>query len=78
MFVAEHQKNNVMKDFLGYTVEEDRQKKLIHNIRSLGDSGFMSGDLMEMNRFGYIYFTDRMGDTFRWKGSCFTWGLLLL
>ncbi|CAG2167772.1 unnamed protein product [Oppiella nova] len=69
VFVAEHQKNNVMKDFLGYTVEEDRQKKLIHNIRSFGDSGFMSGDLMEMNRFGYIYFTDRMGDTFRWKGE---------
>lgn len=34
-----------------------------------GDCAFQSGDLMYMDRWGYVYFRDRTGDTFRWKGQ---------
>jgi acyl-CoA synthetase (AMP-forming)/AMP-acid ligase II len=27
------------------------------------------GDVMVADRYGYLYFCDRTGDTFRWKGE---------
>ena len=34
-----------------------------------GDRAFASGDIMVMDELGYVYFRDRIGDTFRWKGE---------
>lgn len=29
----------------------------------------LSGDVLVMDEYGYIYFRDRIGDTFRWRGE---------
>lgn len=32
-------------------------------------SSSSSGDILEMDELGYVYFRDRTGDTFRWRGE---------
>lgn len=55
--------------FLGYTSKSETSKKILKNILGKGDYAFVSGDLMEMDLYGNLYFKDRTGDTFRWKGK---------
>ncbi|OTF76789.1 long-chain fatty acid transport protein 1-like protein [Euroglyphus maynei] len=55
--------------FDGYANEEATKKKIIRDVFRKGDCAFASGDLLTMDLFGYIYFKDRCGDTFRWKGE---------
>lgn len=35
----------------------------------LKENLFISGDILVADEFGYLYFKDRTGDTFRWKGE---------
>ncbi|XP_054277053.1 long-chain fatty acid transport protein 4-like [Macrosteles quadrilineatus] len=53
----------------GYASEEETKKKLIPDVFEKGDLYFNSGDVLERDIFGYYYFVDRLGDTFRWKGE---------
>jgi fatty-acyl-CoA synthase len=55
--------------FEGYNDEEATKKKLIRNVFEEGDMWFRTGDLMKKDALGYVYFVDRIGDTFRWKGE---------
>jgi fatty-acyl-CoA synthase len=55
--------------FDGYNDEAQSKKKLLRDVFEQGDLWFRTGDLMRMDKDGYIYFVDRVGDTFRWKGE---------
>lgn len=54
--------------FDGYTNEEANKKKVLRDVMKKGDAFFLTGDLVK--RIGpHVYFVDRIGDTFRWKGE---------
>ena len=55
--------------FDGYNDEKQSQKKVLTDVFVKGDKWFRTGDLMKADADGYIYFVDRIGDTFRWKGE---------
>jgi fatty-acyl-CoA synthase len=55
--------------FDGYTDEKESEKKLVRDAFKKGDVWFNTGDLMRSQGFGHAAFTDRLGDTFRWKGE---------
>ena len=57
------------REFEGYTVKADSDKKMLHDVFKTGDMWFRTGDLMRRDEHGYFYFVDRIGDTFRWKGE---------
>lgn len=61
---------DALVEFSGYAnSEEATQKKIIRNVLAKGDAAFSSGDVLHMDHLGYLYFKDRTGDTFRWKGE---------
>lgn len=55
--------------FEGYNDEAATRKKVLRDVFEEGDLWFRTGDLMRKDEHGYIYFIDRIGDTFRWKGE---------
>lgn len=57
------------QDFHGYVDKKSSEKKIARNIFRHGDAVFLSGDILTQDCFGFLYFIDRLGDTFRWKGE---------
>ncbi|XP_038123781.1 very long-chain acyl-CoA synthetase-like [Cyprinodon tularosa] len=56
--------------FVGYALNEDQtERKKLRNVLKKGDLYFNTGDLMRIDKDNFIYFQDRVGDTFRWKGE---------
>lgn len=55
--------------FDGYTDAGASEKKLVRNAFKDGDVWFNTGDVMNPQGMGHAAFTDRLGDTFRWKGE---------
>ncbi|XP_026325418.1 long-chain fatty acid transport protein 4-like isoform X2 [Hyposmocoma kahamanoa] len=69
VFIGKIQPNNPSRAFLGYVDKEASEKKIVRNVLSHGDSAFISGDIIISDDLGYLYFKDRTGDTFRWRGE---------
>ncbi|XP_054858568.1 long-chain fatty acid transport protein 2 isoform X2 [Eublepharis macularius] len=56
--------------FSGYAgAKSQTEKKKLRDVFKKGDLYFNSGDLLMIDRDNFIYFHDRVGDTFRWKGE---------
>ncbi|KAM9307242.1 long-chain fatty acid transport protein 4 [Pholidichthys leucotaenia] len=58
-----------LRRFDGYVNQSATSKKIAHSVFKKGDSAYLSGDVLIMDKFGHMYFKDRTGDTFRWKGE---------
>ncbi|THD82595.1 MAG: long-chain-acyl-CoA synthetase [Phenylobacterium sp.] len=56
-------------EYSGYVDKAASEKKVLHDVFEKGDAWFATGDLMKSDADGYLYFVDRIGDTFRWKGE---------
>ncbi|KAL7031358.1 hypothetical protein ACKWTF_006975 [Chironomus riparius] len=61
--------NNAVQSFSGYSDKKASEKKIFKDVFKTGDMFFNSGDILVMDVYGYFYFKDRVGDTFRWKGE---------
>ncbi|MBM3514657.1 MAG: long-chain-acyl-CoA synthetase [Alphaproteobacteria bacterium] len=55
--------------FEGYTSAAATESKQARNLFKLGDAWVRSGDLVRVDADGYVWFVDRVGDTFRWKSE---------
>uniref|UniRef100_A0A1B6DSZ8 long-chain-fatty-acid--CoA ligase n=2 Tax=Clastoptera arizonana TaxID=38151 RepID=A0A1B6DSZ8_9HEMI len=55
--------------FNGYADSKESEKKILKNVFEEGDKYFNTGDILVQDDYGYFYFKDRTGDTFRWKGE---------
>ena len=58
-----------MRGFPGYVDHDSTKNKILDNVFSEGDQCFKSGDILVGDKYGWVYFVDRIGDTFRWKGE---------
>ncbi|XP_059214852.1 long-chain fatty acid transport protein 2-like [Centropristis striata] len=56
--------------FSGYAKNtQQTEKKKVRDVFVKGDLYFNSGDLLKIDDEGFVFFQDRIGDTFRWKGE---------
>ncbi|XP_048148297.1 long-chain fatty acid transport protein 6 isoform X3 [Corvus hawaiiensis] len=63
-------KVNAKNPFFGYAGNKRHtEKKLLCEVFKKGDLYFNTGDLMVQDHDNFLYFWDRIGDTFRWKGE---------
>ena len=66
-----------MNQFLGYAGNKvQSEKKLLRNVCKAGDVYFNTGDLLLHDHRDFLYFHDRIGDTFRYHDSVYDATLL--
>eukprot|EP00300_Choanocystis_sp_HF-7_P038882 c56371_g1_i1.p1 GENE.c56371_g1_i1~~c56371_g1_i1.p1 ORF type:complete len:405 (+),score=68.71 c56371_g1_i1:2-1216(+) len=56
-------------NYAGYTSKEATSKKVLRNPFGDGADYFRSGDLIRKDAEGFVYFVDRLGDDYRWRGE---------
>ncbi|KAM3962773.1 long-chain fatty acid transport protein 4 [Aphomia sociella] len=69
VFVGKISTTNPSREYLGYVDKAASDKKVVRDVFKHGDSAFISGDVLVADELGYLYFKDRTGDTFRWRGE---------
>ena len=68
-FVGKIVRNHQVRDFHGYADRSATEKEVPRDVFWPRDRYFRSGDILVMDEQGWLYFRDRTGDTFRWKGE---------
>ncbi|KAI3550710.1 AMP-binding enzyme [Colletotrichum abscissum] len=62
--------DDLNRRFQGYYGNPDATKaKVLRSVFKKGDAWFRTGDVVRWDSEGRLYFTDRIGDTFRWKSE---------
>lgn len=56
-------------EYKGYTDEKANRDKVLRSVGVKDDAFFRTGDLVRYDDEGFMYYVDRIGDTFRWKGE---------
>lgn len=56
-------------EYAGYTNRDATERKILRDVFAEGDAWFDTGDLLRRDAFLFLYFVDRLGDTFRWRGE---------
>lgn len=69
LLVGRINQQDPLRRFDGYASEAATSKKIGNNVFKQGDTAYLSGDVLVMDELGYMYFRDRSGDTFRWRGE---------
>ncbi|KAM9818422.1 long-chain fatty acid transport protein 1-like isoform 1-T1 [Syngnathus typhle] len=69
MLVGRINEKDPLRRFDGYADQDSTIQKIAHNVFKTGDSAYVSGDILVMDDYGYMFFRDRCGDTFRWRGE---------
>ncbi|PZC72568.1 hypothetical protein B5X24_HaOG210926 [Helicoverpa armigera] len=69
VFIGKIQAHNPARQYLGYVDKAASEKKVVKDVFQFGDAAFISGDILTADEFGYLFFRDRTGDTFRWRGE---------
>uniref|UniRef100_A0AAQ5X6U1 long-chain-fatty-acid--CoA ligase n=1 Tax=Amphiprion ocellaris TaxID=80972 RepID=A0AAQ5X6U1_AMPOC len=69
LLVGRINQQDPLRRFDGYANQDATKKKIAHNVFKKNDSAYLSGDVLVMDDLGYMYFRDRSGDTFRWRGE---------
>ncbi|XP_035706184.1 long-chain fatty acid transport protein 4 isoform X2 [Folsomia candida] len=67
--IGKIRRSHPLLDFEGYADKSSSKDKVLSNVWRKGDAWFRSGDILLKDELGYIFFKDRKGDTFRWKGE---------
>ncbi|EGX88663.1 long-chain fatty acid transporter, putative [Cordyceps militaris CM01] len=52
-----------------YNNAQATRDKILRDVAAAGDAWFRTGDALRWERDGLLFFRDRLGDTFRWKGE---------
>lgn len=59
-------KGDPLKEMAAYKgMSNATSKKILPNVFRNGDAYFRSGDILTADEDGWLYFKDRIGDTFR-------------
>lgn len=69
VFIGKILPGNPSRAFLGYVDKKASDKKVVRDVFKKGDMAFLSGDIVCADARGNLFFKDRTGDTFRWKGE---------